>query len=155
MAYTRKYVALVDRFWTSVEKSEGCWPFIGYRNKQGYGQIRYTGGSLAHRLSWIIHHNGQVPNGLCVLHRCDNPPCVNPAHLFIGTRHDNSRDMYKKVRQARGERNARAKLKEADVLKIRKQYAAGGITLDTLAQSFKVSESAIWLAIRGYNWKHI
>jgi hypothetical protein len=95
---------LADRFWEKVQKGtdSDCWPFIGTRNNKGYGMFQQKidgahGKRLAHRVSYELNI-GPVPNGLFVLHRCDNPPCVNPRHLFIGDRSDNSRDMYSKGR---------------------------------------------------------
>ena len=93
------------RFWKYVKKSEGCWIWTGAKKQGGYGVItvyrdedlRTHKRMLAHRLSWEIH-NGKILDGLCVCHHCDNPPCVNPAHLFLGTMLDNTLDCYKKGR---------------------------------------------------------
>ena len=90
-----------NRLWSRVTKSDGCWTWAGTVNRQGYGVIglgaRGTGKKLVHRLAWELLR-GPIPPGLHVLHRCDNPPCVNPDHLFPGTVGDNNRDMVEKKR---------------------------------------------------------
>lgn len=101
-----------------VETASGCWEWTKFRNKDGYGSIGLAGRAVAraHRVSWMLHF-GEIPAGMHVLHRCDNPPCINPAHLFLGTPADNSRDKVAKGRAARnrGEKNGFSKLKRADV----------------------------------------
>ncbi len=93
---------VTDRFWSKVVKTDSCWKWTGCK-KDGYGRInrgaRGLGSDYAHRVSWLMH-NGAIPEGLCVLHRCDNPECTNPGHLFLGTKKDNSRDMISKKRGA-------------------------------------------------------
>src|SRR5687767_4720826 len=89
---------LSERFWEKVRKTDGCWLWTASRNAKGYGQIMYQRRPIhAHRVSWQLA-NGPIPDGLCVLHRCDNPQCVNPGHLFLGTIVDNNRDMFAKGR---------------------------------------------------------
>lgn len=89
------------------EGDKGCWPWPGARGKAGYGRI-YEGSRGAsktfftHRLSWELHNNMPVPEGLCVLHTCDNPPCINPAHLYVGTQNDNVQDREHRGRTAHG-----------------------------------------------------
>jgi len=93
-----------ERFWQKVDKSGDCWLWTGYINPSGYGQFQETStlSERAHRTSWKLA-NGPIPPGMFVCHHCDNPPCVNPAHLFIGTGNDNMADKVAKGRQARGE----------------------------------------------------
>ena len=115
-----------SRFWKYVIQSDGCWIWSASKNGHGYGQLRdhiQKKPVLATRVSFSIH-NGRIPDGMCVLHRCDNPPCVNPAHLFLGTMHDNSIDMGRKFR-------TRSNLSLEDVLAIRE---AKGKYRDVAAQ---------------------
>lgn len=96
-------MTVAERFWAKVLKGEGCWEWQGSKSKAGgYGYV-HVGGQVnrrpmkAHRLSWELH-NGPIPHGLWVLHQCDNPPCVNPSHLFLGTRTDNMQNAASKGR---------------------------------------------------------
>lgn len=90
------------------EPNTGCWLWLGVLSPRGYGKLKSRGHSMAaHRASYISFR-GPIPGGLCVLHRCDNPPCVNPDHLWLGTNADNSADMVAKGRSARGERHGSA-----------------------------------------------
>lgn len=94
-----------ERFWTKVDKSGECWIWTGYVTRTGYGRCnRAFGNGYAHRAAWEFAH-GAVPDGLFVCHHCDNPPCCNPEHLFIGTQTDNISDRDRKGRTARGERS--------------------------------------------------
>lgn len=161
--YESRRIPMADRFWKHVDKSGECW--IWTASFQGwYGQIKSDGNSVigAHRASWIIH-NGPIPDGLWVLHRCDNPACVNPDHLFLGTHDDNMRDMAEKGRQGlvnhperapRGERNRHAKLSESDVLTIRTAHASG-VGTTALSRQYGVYETTIADIVSRRTWKHI
>jgi hypothetical protein len=102
--HNNQKASLEERFWTRVSwgPADRCWPWTGAGRGNGYGHVHRSGRgattTLAHRLSWEIHH-GPIPEGLFVLHRCDNPRCVNPAHLFLGTQKTNIHDMIGKGRR--------------------------------------------------------
>src|SRR4051812_4793380 len=118
---------LAERFWRAVDRSgNACWEWTkALHNPQRYGKIDVDGKwRYAHRVSWQLTH-GKIPDGLWVLHRCDNPPCVNPSHLFLGTPRDNTRDCMAKGRKSvrRGVAASSAKLTDADVAEIRKALA--------------------------------
>lgn len=146
----------VDRFFFYVDKraDDECWPWTGYRNSHGYGSFRVgTKPALAHRVSYIAHGKGD-PTGLVVRHTCDNPGCVNPHHLVIGTHADNMRDMTERQRQARGEGNGRARLTADIIIEVR-QRRLNGETLTAMAKEYGVSFSTLSRAIRGDTWAHI
>lgn len=149
---------MVAQFWKRVDKSGGadaCWVWTGGREGGGYGQLSFRGTWVkAHRLSWEIH-NGFPPGALCTLHRCDNPPCVNPAHLFLGTRADNNRDKAEKGRACKGERSVRSKLTDKAVREIRAMLAGGATTRATAAH-FGIRNHGLMSQIRhGKRWGHV
>ncbi len=137
---------------TTVTTS-GCVEWTGKRFPNRYGCV--TKDRLAHRVSWELH-NGLIPLGLMVLHRCDNPPCVNPAHLFLGTQTDNMRDASRKKRtwSARGELSVRARLCDEDVREIRR-LAAGGALQKDIAARFVVTAKTVSVIVRRKQWGHI
>ena len=142
-----------NRFWSHVDKSGDCWIWTGRRDPCGYGRYHTGSEHLAHRLSWTWCR-GLIPDKMYVLHRCDNPPCVNPEHLFIGTQSDNMIDGITKGRvrlpPQDGEQNHQAKLTAALVEKIRVRYAAGGVLQRQLAVEYGLtSVSAI---LTGDEW---
>jgi DNA-binding XRE family transcriptional regulator len=146
------------QFWryVAIGGDDECWPWAGSLRSNGYGQLRHLGRNLkAHRVSWEIHH-GAIPPGLSVLHRCDNPPCVNPAHLFLGTNADNLQDAARKGRcrgkVTRGADNPSAKLFPELVAEIRASYASGNWTQRELAGLVGVHHSTIGDIIRGETW---
>ncbi len=108
MKHRELYVndSILKRFWEKVEKSDGCWIWKAFKNKQGYGRIGIAAGECvnAHRLSYVIH-KGQIPEDHFICHTCDNPSCVNPEHLFTGTRQDNINDMMIKKRSRHFQNN--------------------------------------------------
>jgi len=141
----------VAKFHSRHSLAGDCWVWKGARTTLGYGCFSWRGKQqLAHRVSWIIH-NGVIPQGMCVLHRCDNPPCVNPGHLFIGTKKDNTHDCMSKNRFAVGERKPESKLTEAEVLAIRASAERGR----RLAERYGVSPSTVCEIRKGRKWKHL
>lgn len=154
--YQHKTVPIEQRFWRHVVKTETCWLWSASRDRKGYGQL--GGGhsnpkrQSAHRLSWILHY-GPIPPGLFVLHRCDNPPCVRPDHLWVGTAKENTQDAAAKGRMAIGERNGAAKLTKAQVIDCRERYARGAVSHATLAREKGVGASTVRRVIQGRNWQ--
>lgn len=157
----RKHRPLLDRFWSKVDikGDNDCWEWQAGRNKKGYGHFKLGVGSdiRAHRLSWMLTC-GEIPDGLNVLHKCDNPPCCNPNHLFIGTAKDNILDALSKGRidTRPGVRNPNSILTEKDVLEIRSEcenYEYG--IYSRLGRKYGVKSSVIrGVAIR-ISWTHI
>lgn len=149
----------VDRFWAQVDAAgDGCWEFTGTRFEDGYGMITWDGRQQgAHRISWIIA-NGPIPTGLVVRHRCDNPPCVRPDHLELGTVRDNCRDMWERgnpqIPHLRGSKQNGAKLTEAQIPAIRAARTAG-MSVRVLAEQYGVSMSTIYKIGQGKRWQHL
>ena len=146
-----------ERFWSRVDTSGECWVWTGYINQDGYGRLSIDGRLImAHRVSWELHH-GPIPDGMRVLHDCpggDNPACVNPSHLWIGTQRDNIRDMLLKQRQQRGETNGNARLTESDVRTIR-DLVAGGMNQSQVARLYGIAPNHICRIVNRRRWQHI
>lgn len=144
---------LAERFWSKVTKGDGCWEWTACRNPAGYGRFSYQGRThLAHRVAWVLEHDCDMPE-LWVLHHCDNPACMRPDHLFLGTDADNSRDMMEKGRVAQGERLSHI-LTELDVSAIRERYELGEREAD-LVRAFGVSCSVINHILAGQTWIYV
>jgi hypothetical protein len=155
--------SLPDRFWRNVNKTETCWLWTASTNPFGYGVLRYRGRSLTmHRQSWELHF-GPIPDGLCVLHKCDVPQCVRPDHLFIGTKKDNMQDASRKGRTSpqtmrdvyvRAGRASHSKLTEDDVRAIRAGHAAGS-TLKALGERHGLTKAGVSLIVRRKTWTDV
>lgn len=118
-----KYIPIEQRFWKFVKKGNDCWEWTGDKNSLGYGVIRFKKKNLkAHRVSYKLNKS-VIPAGLSVCHFCDNPSCVNPKHLFLGTHQDNMNDRDKKGRLAKGDKSVKAKLTNQQVIEIRDQFS--------------------------------
>jgi hypothetical protein len=147
---------LENRFWPKVKKSDSCWEWTAAKTVGGYGVIYKNGSNYsAHRASYEINI-GPIPDGLFVLHRCDNRSCVRPDHLFLGTSQDNVDDMHAKGRRGvrampKGVEHARAKLTEAAVLDIR----SGRLSLAEFSRLYGVGETTASLARDGMTWRHV
>lgn len=132
-----------------------CWEWTKTRDAEGYGRIRWGGGQYrAHRVSYEHANGTEIPTGLMIRHRCDNPPCVNPKHLKTGSNADNMRDKADRGRSAKGETSGQSKLTEADVLRIR-SGVAGGRPVAAIAKEFGVSRNSVYHIVQRKTWKHI
>jgi len=149
-----------ERFWAKVDKECECWNWTGCL-RRGYGIFWFNGTDRrAHRYSYIIHHPLtfdllEHPD-ICVCHKCDNPKCVNPAHLFLGSNADNMDDKMEKGRSAdkKGEKNGRAILTETQVREIRSRYLAG-ISRRQLEIEYGIKKTTIYKIISRKSWKHL
>ena len=176
MAGVNAGTSFLERFWEKVTKTDRCWNWNAAHNEHRYGIFRIAGrNEKAHRVAWSIAFGD--PGALCVLHRCDNPPCVRPDHLFLGTQEENIQDMLQKGRgvpgialgeylalardamrkaphrRARGERAGNAKLSASDVASIRATYAAGMITQKQLGEKYGVTQANVSIILKGDSWK--
>lgn len=159
----------IEKFWKRVNKTEGCWLWNSSLDAYGYGAFRVDGLRIrAHRASWEIAH-GKKPR-LWVLHKCDNPQCVRPSHLFQGTRQDNIMDAKEKGRiqsgtqhwtqrmtekLAIGSRHGQSKLAVGDVNRIRQLHFVKGLSQRNLASMFSVKRGTIWALLAGKTWRHV
>jgi len=152
-------LSLKERLYIRLKREGNCWVWTGakMKNRGGYGAIRIGNKTVpTHRLSWEIHY-GPIPEGKYVLHHCDNPPCVRPEHLFLGTQQDNIRDAIAKHRffhdnYAQGEKIGSAKLTESQVLEIRASNERSSLKL---ARIYGVHKSTIKRIRNRTLWKHI
>jgi hypothetical protein len=157
--------SLHDRFWEKVDirGDDECWEWTGAVFRAGYGSIVVDRANrYAHRVAWVMHVGQPVPDGLVVMHACDNKRCVNPAHLSVGTQGDNLRDAKAKGRTRKvpqpGEENPAAVLTDARVRMIRAEFAASGGRRGVrtlLGRKYGVSRTMISYIVEGRNWKHV
>lgn len=155
---------LESRFWKYSDRSGGpdaCWTWIASKCPRGYGRLGTKVGhrivqTKAHRLSYEIAHGVTPPADLVVMHLCDNPSCVNPRHLALGTQAENVADMFSKGRQKprNGEASPHAKLTDSDVLALRAAHEAG-VAIAPIAKRIGVASPTAWNAIKRKTWKHI
>jgi HNH endonuclease len=169
---------LAARFWSKVLRTDGCWPWIAHVHKWGYGQFTYTHGRtrLAHRVAWELTY-GPIPDGLFVCHRCDNPACCRPDHLFLGTAADNMADRDRKGRVAVGGRNGRYTQPErtprgdqhgarlhperfatrftVDQIRDIRSAAAAGATNTDPARRYGIGQSSISRIVNRKSWRHV
>ena len=132
----------------------GCHVWFGDFYSCGYGRISFRGKSTnAHRVAWILT-KGRLPQGVFVLHRCDNRACVNVEHLFLGSQRDNIIDMYKKGRGARGEKNGQAKINSEQVKQIRERTISGE-SQRSLANKFGISKTSIARVVHRITWANV
>lgn len=149
-----------ENFWAqTLLRDSGCIEWAGKTEKGGYGRVSWHGSKrLAHRVA--AHLSGKLPDlhsSLCVLHRCDNPACCNPEHLFVGTKRDNTLDAVAKGRHVRpdnrGERSGNAKLSNVQAEDIRRAYAGGRISQQKLADTYGVCQMQISKLVRGVTYR--
>lgn len=140
--------------------SDDCWEWAGATDADGYGTLVLRRDDKlvlrkAHRTAYE-HFVGDIPDGMYVLHTCDNPPCCNPKHLFVGTNDDNMQDKTRKQRQSRGETSGHARLTESQMVAIRSLPATRSRkTINDLACRYNVSYFCIWDVVRGRSWRHL
>jgi hypothetical protein len=156
-----QYADIKGRFWAMVDRSGGpaaCWLWMGARTPEGYGYRvvvkPYATRRVASRMAYEFTH-GPIPPRMCVCHRCDNPPCVNPAHLFLGTNADNAADRAAKGRTTHGEQSHLSRLTADQVRAIRGRYMTGGVSMRQLAREYGVDRRTISLILRRATWRHI
>lgn len=153
--YTRE--ESIALFWKKVDKKESddCWEWTGWRHPCGHGQLRINKKAIySHRFSMELYLGLEIPGDKKVCHSCDNPSCVNPAHLFIGTQKDNIQDMLGKGRGLVGSKNGHAKVTEDDVRQIRRLYKSGW-TNGRLAREYKISTATVHGIVMYKSWKHV
>lgn len=145
------------RFWAKVQRAgpDDCWIWLSSRNRKGYGTFWLSGCRSAHRVSYEMAY-GPIPDGMMLLHSCDNPPCVNPRHLSPGTNSDNQRDSAVKGRHVslRGDGGNAAKLTVGDVREIKAALGEGMSGVE-LARRYGVTDGAISHIKTGFHWGHI
>ena len=146
----------LKRFWNKVDQVnfDECWNWLGYKDRDGRGQFKFAGKKVqAHRFMWEIEVDA-IPEGMHVLHTCDNPSCVNPYHLWLGTNDDNIADKVKKGRQSKGETIKQSKLTTEEVIVIRKMHKEGS-SLGYLADVFGVSKPTICEIVNYKTWRDV
>lgn len=162
----------IERFWNFVDLSDGgpCWTWTGNACADGYGWLKVNNKNKAtHRFSYEYFNKISIPYGMCVCHKCDNPPCVNPQHLFLATKGGNNKDRHNKGRDATGDKSGlrlhpecikrgqdrRNTILNEDKVKQIRELKKHGATLRGLAHLFGVSHHTIMAIVHGKIWKHV
>ena len=147
-------ISAEERFWKKVDKSGECWEWTAGKTTAGYGLFFLNGDQVyAHR--YVLELEGiDIPTNMCACHICDNRGCVNPDHLFLGTRADNQKDMAQKGRACRGEDVTGGKLLEGDILRIRDVLACNANQYE-IAKYFNIDQSCVSRINTRENWSHI
>lgn len=148
-------LTLEERFWRYVKIQDGCWRWLSYTDPNGYGRLHVDGKPmLASRISYKLHF-GEIPSGMAVCHKCDNPSCTNPDHLFLGTQAENVADMQRKGRSRKrgksGTEHHASKVTEKDIPEIR----ASEKPVALIAQEYGVSRATIHAIRVGKTWRHV
>ena len=147
-------VPVKERFMRNVVKTKTCYFWRNHIGNRGYGQFKFRGVTwLAHRVSYTIFKQ-EIPEGMVVMHRCDNPVCIRPSHLRLGSVQDNVDDRVAKGRSAKGENNGRSVFTEDDVKLIRWLYLTGGNRTE-MARIFGVDRKTICAIVENRTWRHI
>lgn len=154
--------SLEERFWSKVNKSNGCWNWTAWKDPHGYGRflIKRYDHVFAHRMAWALSRGTtELPHSSqLVCHHCDNPSCVRPEHLFLGTNADNMADKVRKGRNRTGnsvgESNGHAKLTEKDVVELRALYSRK-TPVREIAEQFGVSKAHVYQIVTGVSWAHV
>jgi hypothetical protein len=153
---------IAERFWEKVDVRgpDDCWEWKAAHGQHGRGTFMV--GSKrhgtqrqvpAHRFAYELEY-GPIPNGMEACHKCDNPPCCNPRHIFAGTHKENMEDMAAKGRSSQGERDSQAKLTTDKVLEIRR-LCASGMPQEKVGKLYGVTQGAVWLIVTRRRWKHV
>lgn len=152
--------SFIERFWSRVDKAGDCWLWTGGLHPAGYG-IVFVSKKIrpalrtAHRVAYELTHGAIESSEVVACHRCDNRLCVNPSHLFLGSRADNHADMMDKKRNATMERHGSAKLTTADVQQLRATYAAGGITMKALGARYGINAATVHHIVHRVTWRDV
>lgn len=153
----------LSRFWAKVHKGAECWHWTGASHNMGYGTFcvtrdKHQWSFQAHRVAWFLRF-GPIPLGLCVLHHCDVPGCINIDHLFLGTRADNNADRDAKnrarYRHLCGEECPASKLTTEQIITIRRMYQRGHMRQHAIASVYGITQSEVSLIVNRHTWKHV
>jgi hypothetical protein len=137
------------------EPATGCWIWTACLSVDGYGAFPFRGKKVgAHRVSYIMNV-GEIPDGLCVLHKCDTPTCVNPEHLFLGTKKDNAHDAMAKGRNVKGVTHGGTHLTEQNIREIRSLLSHGAITQKQIADMYNLHRKTLSCIKTRKSWAHI